>query len=55
MGAHTWFGEGGEAGRLHMKVRVFDEDREDADPAEATASAGVDEPEALVDALMEQL
>ena len=52
----TWFDEpGAGGGQLNLKVRVFDEDREDADPAEACAAGPADQPEALVDALMEQL
>ena len=52
VGAHTWFAEDG---KLSMKVRVFDEDDEGMDPAEAEASADADSPESLVDALMEHL
>jgi hydroxymethylbilane synthase len=52
VGAHTWFAENGQ---LSMRVRVFDEDDESADPAEAEAVAAADAPEQLVDALVEQL
>jgi hydroxymethylbilane synthase len=52
VGAHTWFAEDGS---LAMKVRVFDEDDESADPAEAEGAASADDPEQLVDALMPNL
>lgn len=52
VGAHSWFADDG---KLSMKVRVFDEDDESADPAESEACADVDAPEQLVDALMQKL
>jgi hydroxymethylbilane synthase len=52
VGAHTWFAEDG---KLRMKVRVFDEDDESADPNDAAAVASADAPEQLVDALMANL
>lgn len=52
IGAHTWFEEDG---RLTMQVRVFDEEREAAEPAQGSASDAADQPEALVDSLMKIL
>jgi len=52
VGAHTWFEDDG---RLTMQVRVFDEHRDDAEPAEGSASDAADQPEALVDSLMKKL
>lgn len=52
VGAHTWFETDG---RLTMQVRVFDEEREDSEPAESAATAAPDQPELLVDALMKIL
>jgi len=52
VGAHTWFESDGQ---LTMQVRVFDEEKEDAEPDEGSASAAADQPEALVDCLMKNL
>jgi hydroxymethylbilane synthase len=51
VGAHTWI----EGDMLHMKVLVFDEQKPNAAPKEAQASAWIRQPLALASALAKQI
>ncbi|MDZ4288802.1 MAG: hydroxymethylbilane synthase [Prosthecobacter sp.] len=51
VGAHTWISEG----RLHMAVRVFNEQNLSAKPVELLASSDVDKPKTVAENLAAQL